>query len=130
MENYIKVVHVETKLVQAMGRSTILPVALKALGETAQLLGLPKPATAAISPGQAHYDSLYAHSAKLSELLDKLDSTHVKLDSMNGVLARAAAARDELIPLLAEIRTHVDALELLVNDSDWPLPKYGELLWQ
>ncbi|MDR0622067.1 MAG: glutamine synthetase III [Deltaproteobacteria bacterium] len=130
LENYIKVVHVETKLVQSMGRSTILPVALKALAETAALVGLPKPAGVSYHPGQAHYDSLFTHSAKLGELLDKLDATHVKLDATEGVFPKAKGARDELIPLLLEIRTHVDALELLISDSDWPLPKYGELLWQ
>ena len=28
-----------------------------------------------------------------------------------------------------ECRTHADALERLVEDSLWPLPKYAELLW-
>ncbi|MDR2367237.1 MAG: glutamine synthetase III [Deltaproteobacteria bacterium] len=130
LENYIKVVHVETKLVQSMGRSTILPVALKALGETAKLVNLPKPAGATVNPGEIHYNSLYVHCSKLTELLDKLDKTHVKLDALEGVMNKALGARDELIPLLLEIRTHVDALELLIDDSEWPLPKYGELLWQ
>jgi glutamine synthetase len=130
LENYVKVVHVETKLVQSMGRSTILPVALKALADTSKLVGLPKPASATVNPGETHYNSLYEHASKLTELLDKLDSTHVRLDAIEGYTAKATAARNELLPLLSEIRSHVDSLELLVNDSEWPLPKYGELLWQ
>jgi glutamine synthetase len=130
LENYVKVVHVETKLVQSMGRSTILPVALKALAQAATLINLPKPASATVNPGEAHYNSLYEHASKLTELLDKLDATHIKLDAIEEYMDKAKAARDELIPLLSHIRTHVDALELLVDDSEWPLPKYGELLWQ
>ena len=32
-------------------------------------------------------------------------------------------------PYLAEIRIHIDKLELLVDDEIWPLPKYRELLF-
>jgi glutamine synthetase len=131
LENYIRVVHVETKLVQSMGKATILPVALKALGEASKLLGLPKPSATSGTPGEKYYSRLYEHTSKLIDLLDKLDETHIKLDSLpEGVLARAEASRDELLPLLAQIREQVDHLELLISDSEWPLPKYGELLWQ
>jgi glutamine synthetase len=134
LENYIREVHVETKLVQTMGRSTILPVALKALKGAAKLATLtktvPAPADAPLDPATLNYQRLYARAAKLTALLDKLDATHVKLDASEGVLLRAEGARDELLPLLVEIRAEVDALELLVDDGAWPLPKYGELLWQ
>jgi glutamine synthetase len=130
LENYIRVVHVETKLVQSMGRSTILPVALKALAEAGKIAALPKPASASANPGELCYNSLYERASKLASLLDKLDATHLKLDSLDGVMIRAEAARDELLPLLADIRAQVDGLELLINDAEWPLPKYGELLWQ
>jgi glutamine synthetase len=130
LENYVKVVHVETKLVQTMGRATILPVALKALGDAGKLAALPKVEGAPVHPGEKIYQNLFRHTSKLTELLDKLDVTHVKLDAIEDFADKAVAARDQLIPLLSEIRTHVDALELMVNDSDWPLPKYGELLWQ
>jgi len=32
-------------------------------------------------------------------------------------------------PYLDEIRTHIDKLELIVDDEIWPLPKYRELLF-
>ena len=40
-------------------------------------------------------------------------------------------ARDLIIPLskLDEIRYQIDKLELIVDDSLWPLPKYRELLF-
>jgi glutamine synthetase len=33
------------------------------------------------------------------------------------------------MPYLQLIRTHVDELELMVDDELWPLPKYRELLF-
>ncbi|MDR1050292.1 MAG: glutamine synthetase III [Deltaproteobacteria bacterium] len=131
LENYIRVVHVEVKLVQSMGRSTVLPVALKALSEAGELSVLTEKIGAeGLNPAKEQYKRLYEHSSKLAGLLDTLDAAHLKLDSLSELLPRAAGARDELLPLLLQIRAEVDALELLVNDNDWPLPKYGEMLWQ
>jgi glutamine synthetase len=133
LENYIKVVHVETKLVQTLGRSTILPVALATLRKAAELMksvvSLPHPGDLG-KPDEAYYYKVYGLTANLSSLLDELDQRHLELDAMTGVLKRAEAARDILLPLLAKIRLQVDALELVVDDNIWPLPKYGELLWQ
>ncbi|MDR2725989.1 MAG: glutamine synthetase III [Candidatus Adiutrix sp.] len=134
LENYIKVVHVETKLCQSMGRSTILPVALKALSEAAEAVhradkaGL-KPAKSDYHPEKVYYQKLHKLATDLMRSLDELDARHVELDAMTDILPRAEAARDVLIPLLARVRAAADGLELLIDDTDWPLPKYNELLW-
>jgi glutamine synthetase len=36
---------------------------------------------------------------------------------------------DVLCPLMAEARMYADALEMLVADELWPLPKYAEMLF-
>ena len=43
--------------------------------------------------------------------------------------ARARAARDTLLPIMARCREHCDALEAMTDDALWPLPKYAEMLW-
>jgi glutamine synthetase len=35
-----------------------------------------------------------------------------------------------LLPLMSEVRGAVDALEVLVDDEQWPLPTYQEMLFQ
>ena len=35
----------------------------------------------------------------------------------------------ELKPLMEHIRKHVDALECVVSDENWDLPKYREMLF-
>ena len=42
---------------------------------------------------------------------------------------RALAYYNKVKPYFDEIRYHVDKLELLVDDEDWPLVKYRELLF-
>ncbi|MBR2255033.1 MAG: glutamine synthetase III [Candidatus Methanomethylophilaceae archaeon] len=36
---------------------------------------------------------------------------------------------DEVAPRLESLRKHIDALEMIVDDQMWPLPKYRELLF-
>ena len=43
--------------------------------------------------------------------------------------SKAVAYHDCVLPLMAQIREHADALELIVDDEMWTLPKYRELLF-
>jgi glutamine synthetase len=42
---------------------------------------------------------------------------------------KAIAYHDNVAPMLEEIRTHIDQLELVVDNELWTLPKYRELLF-
>ncbi|MDL2267128.1 glutamine synthetase III [Desulfovibrio sp. OttesenSCG-928-G15] len=132
LEAYIRAVHVETKLTSTLGRSVILPAAMKYLKTTAKMVQLAH----AVDPentqaAEVHYhNSIRTHVFSLLAALDALDACHEKLDAMSGTTERAAAARDSLLPLMQECRSHADLLEAVIDDADWPLPKYNELLWQ
>ena len=43
--------------------------------------------------------------------------------------SKAIAYHDQIVPMLEEIRYHIDKLELVVDDQMWTLPKYRELLF-
>jgi glutamine synthetase len=129
LENYIKAVHVETKLTQIMGRSVILPVGVRWAAKAAKLALAAKTLGGALVEGE-YYALVQEHVAGLFKALNALDAKHLELDAMDGVEIRAEAARDNLLPLMAECREHADALEGIVDDIDWPLPKYNEMLWQ
>ena len=44
-------------------------------------------------------------------------------------MTAARRARDMVIPAMQACRVEADALERLVDDAEWSLPKYQELLW-
>ena len=52
-----------------------------------------------------------------------------KVHHLNTTRDKAIALCDQVKPLFLEIRSHVDDLELLVEDKYWPLPKYREILF-
>jgi len=57
----------------------------------------------------------------MTELLEKAQ----EMDSEK----RAKLYFEELKPLMEHIRKHVDALECVVSDEHWDLPKYREMLF-
>ncbi|MDR2612488.1 MAG: glutamine synthetase III [Deltaproteobacteria bacterium] len=132
LENYIKVVLVEARLIRGLGRSSILPVALDSLKKAADLVNSLKGAglSPAGNPQVKLAESLGELSGRLSADLDELDAQFEKVEGVHEPLAAAKAVRDTLLPLMLRVREHVDALELLIDDNRWPLPKYWELLWQ
>ena len=62
-------------------------------------------------------------------LVDELDALDAKLSNEEEGRAAAILYHDKMAPMLEEIRTHVDSLEMMVDDQMWPLPKYRELLF-
>ena len=132
-EHYVRDIHVETKLVSSMGRSLLLPVGMewmRRVGELAKLALELADKKEAASPEKAYYARVREHVLGLMAALDELDARHEDLDNTEGMVERAEGARDVLLPLMNTCRIHADALELLVDDSLWPLPKYNEMLWQ
>jgi glutamine synthetase len=79
--------------------------------------------------------STLAKAQKLSVLLDEADEAEEKLSmtlervgSADG-RDKAVYCRDKILPLLASLREKVDAMELIVAKSYWPVPSYGDLLF-
>jgi glutamine synthetase len=133
LENYIKTCMVEAKLVKTLGRSSILPVALDSLKKAADLMNAVKsagPDPDPYEPERRIYETLYKLSSDLYKSLDELDLKIDETEAIEDVEKKAETVRDELLPLLLKVRVSVDALELVIDDNRWPLPKYSELLWQ
>jgi glutamine synthetase len=64
---------------------------------------------------------MMAAVGKLKDALsiEEFDSTEAHMNHCAKVLC----------PLMLAVRSHADALELVVSDDLWPLPKYQEMLF-
>jgi glutamine synthetase len=130
LEKYIKVCQVETKLVKTLGRSWILPVAMDSLKKAADTVSSLKGASGSGGPAEPLFKSLLKLTTDLADGLELLDKKIEETEKIEDVMKLAESVRDSLLPQLLVIREAVDALELLIDDNRWPLPKYSELLWQ
>ena len=121
-ERYVKVQNIEANCALDIASTMILPA-------TAAYLGLL--AGASSSRGVATV------SQRVSDLADSLVDAIAALEraqhhahEAGSVQAEAKAFSTSVIPAQAALRDVVDALETLVADDLWPLPKYRELLFQ
>ena len=127
-ENYAKTITIEATMTLTMGRTMILPAALRYLTEVAATakglkdVGIEGPATTEL------LNKLNGMIEKFTSSLNGLDHalTHVGDDEP---YRHAKYMRDAVIPEMNACRVAGDALENVVADDLWPLPKYREMLF-
>lgn len=131
-ELYVKKIDIEAKLMAQLATSHVIPAAIayqRNLAENVKAMkdaGLSKSDTEVqvglIKDLGAHIKNISIHVTKLLNELEKahhLDSTHKS----------AVAFSSKIKPLFDPIRKSSDALEFLVDDELWKLPKYREMLF-
>ena len=69
------------------------------------------------------------HAGAILEGVERMTEARHKANRQPDERAKALAYHDSVLPLMAEIRAHADALELIVDDEMWTLPKYRELMF-
>ena len=69
------------------------------------------------------------HVSSALDLCRSVEKECDKLASMTDMRKQAIGYHDKVVPGMEEIRTHLDALEMIVDDQMWPMPKYRELLF-
>ena len=116
VEQYAIRANIEAETAESIARTMILPAALKqlALGAAAKDLTVGKQVKPLVT--------------KLNTALTKLAKANAYPDSLEGIKL-AVHARDKQLAAMGEVREVADALEKIVADEYWPLPKYSEMLF-
>ena len=73
--------------------------------------------------------SIENHASAIVSGVDKMNKERARANHIDNQRERAITFRDYVVPLMEEIRQHVDDLEMVFDDQLWPLPKYRELLF-
>ena len=69
------------------------------------------------------------HVAAIIEEVEQMKNARKQANHIDSQRERAIAYHDNVVPLMEQIRDHVDHLELVVDDELWTLPKYREMLF-
>ena len=64
------------------------------------------------------------------DALEKLISDTERVTKIADVCEMANAFHDEIVPDMNALRTPVDELELMMDKKDWPVPTYGDLMFE
>ena len=119
LEDYSRRIGIEGAVALEIAQSMVRPVVADEFSKLATAFSLAK--KDGFSVGQK---GLSALSLKLGAGLDDM---HYKCDKLNKALA--GGSTDAIISAMRSLRKTVDAMENLVADDRWPLPKYREMLF-
>jgi len=126
-ENYIKNLNVEARLTIYMGRTMILPAAIRYQTEVAQAVTAAKQAGVETSTQMDLLRNLTGSIGDLQKALAHLE--HEMAHHANDVYDHARHMRDRVLPAMNEVRAVADRLETMVADDLWPIPTYREMLF-
>ena len=130
-EAYGKAIAVEAQTALSIAGSMILPVALKHQEQVAKSIAAARAGGIKDLANQdAHLRQVSGRIESLLQGVDALQKAFDHAERHNGdVKKHATTYRDGVVPAIARLREVVDALEVLVDDELWPLPKYREMLF-
>jgi len=119
MEEYKTKIQIEGELSLNMARTMIMPVAIRQQSEL--VANIEKLFSIEMAAG---IDAQADNARELGELITSLSGYSNELEK-----AVKAANSKKILSSMAKLRKTADALENLVSDEYWPLPKYSEMLF-
>ena len=134
LEQYVQRIEIESLVLENLVNNQILPTAFKYQSVLIEnVKGLKEIYGEDFSK---HAPVALSTIEKISSLTDKLASTcealakeRTKANRMSKSDDQAQMYAKNVLPIFDKIRECVDCLELIVDDSAWPLAKYRELLF-
>ena len=112
----------------SMGKTMILPAAVRYQGEVATAVNAAKAAGVDCGAQLDHLKALTATLTTFQKALAALE--HAQAHHADGdAYAHAKYMLDGILPKMVDLRTAADTLETMVADDLWPLPTYREMLF-
>ena len=131
-EAYSKAINIEAKAMIDIAGKSIIPAVIRYTTRLADSIIKLKTAMVDIEP--------YAQSSILIDVNEHLKSAKFALENLIklmddagevvGVDKHARYMREVIVPAMEELRKPVDELEMIVDKDLWPMPSYGDLLFE
>ena len=130
-ETYAKKVQIEARVMVRMAINHIIPAAIAykaSLLKEVSLYDKVYDDTEGCATELAILDDITRYVEEVRQRARQVEDARVEADSIEDAYARARAFAD-IANMLFALRKPIDALEEVVDDKLWPLPKYRELLF-
>ncbi len=130
--NYSLKIDTEARILSDMVTNQVIPVALGYMNKLIENvkglkeIGLP---AASAKMQKELVSKIAGHVNAIKEAVDKMDTALENAHKGKTSADHSKAYCDKVKPFFDVIRNHTDALEAVVDDNTWPLPKYRELLF-
>ena len=131
-ETYAKTINIEAKAMIDIAGKQIIPAVIKYVTSLAQSVNSVKSAVADADVS-VQSELLTESSALLSDAqvaLAKLKDETAKAGAMEEGREQAVYYRDVVKTAMDALRAPVDELEMIVDKEMWPMPSYGDLIFE
>jgi glutamine synthetase len=127
-ERYLKQLDIEARTLADVVRTFVLPAVEQQVTRTASAA---RSIAESGGPDSALRQRLTALARAADALVSGTDDLQTLVDHIATLRGSAAmqAVSQKLVPAMASLRHDADAVEALVADSLWPLPRYREMLF-
>jgi glutamine synthetase len=131
-ESYSKTINIEAKTMISMVNVKFIPAVIKYTKELADSINALK---TALPDGDVSVqtDLLREVTSQLKKARDavrKLQTVSNEAAVEQHCEARAAAFKDKVVPAMDRLREPIDCLEVIIDKELWPVPSYGDLLFE
>ena len=134
-ETYTKKIQIEARVLGDLSMNHIIPVATHYQSALLQNVGDMKATFSAEKTEKLSarninlIEEISERTSKIECMVEELVNARKVANKIVDEHDKAIAYHDTVEPKFDEIRYQIDKLELIVDDSLWPLPKYRELLF-
>ncbi|MCF0069240.1 glutamine synthetase III [Dyadobacter sp. CY261] len=131
LENYVKKLQIESRVIGDLALNHIVSTVVKyqfKLAQTARSLTDLEMLEEA-EPIKEIIRDISSHVVVIKKLVHEMTESRKKANNIDDLFERAKCYGSEVKGFFDQIRYHVDKLELLIDDEDWPLAKYREMLF-
>jgi glutamine synthetase len=130
LERYVKDMLIEMHTLSEMADTTVLPAAFRYLGTLTAAASHAKTAGVKVVPQLSAAAEVGALITNLRKACETLHAAIAKAESMHDTLGKQARFLTSTgADAMAAVRSASDALELRIDDAEWPLPRYREMLF-
>jgi glutamine synthetase len=131
MENYIKKIQIESRVIGDLAINHIMSTSLKY--QTLLVDNVRGQKEIGIdpqyfSPTVEIIKKISIYTSKINNLVEEMTEARKEANNVEDLVERGRLYSTKIKDYFEEIRYCVDKLELIVDDDEWPLPKYRELL--
>ena len=131
-ETYAKVLKIEANTMTHMAGKHYIPAAIHYTTRLGQSIAAVS--GAGLDAELSVQKSLLVKCSKLlsqaDAALETLKGLLTEVDALEDIKEMAWAYHDKIVPAMAALRSPVDELELLVDKDIWPVPTYGDLMFE
>ncbi len=131
-EAYSKAINIEAKTMIEMANKKYIPAVIKAASSLAESINSVKAAvpSADVSVQTTLLTESSALLAKAKAAVVKLQEVVEEAATKEEGAEQATYFKDVVFQAMAELRAPIDALELIIDKEAWPVPTYGDLLFE